>query len=136
MNILITGAKGFVGKNLCAQLKNIRDGKARNYGVEVAEVFEYDLDSTPIPVELTEHGKTVEISVKNTPSRGSLKLIKKDAYENKPLAGATYRLMDESGKKLAEGTADENGEIVNSYSYIYENGQITKADQPKDHTPF
>ena len=31
---------------------------------------------------------------------------------------------------------DENGEIVNSYSYIYENGQITKADQPKDHTPF
>ena len=32
MKILVTGAKGFVGKNLCAQLKNIRDGKARNYG--------------------------------------------------------------------------------------------------------
>ncbi len=46
MKILITGAKGFVGKNLCAQLKNIRDGKARNYGVSVDEVFEYDLDST------------------------------------------------------------------------------------------
>ena len=36
-----------MGKNLCAQLKNIRDGKARNYGVEVGEIFEYDLDSTP-----------------------------------------------------------------------------------------
>ena len=47
MKILVTGAKGFVGKNLCAQLKNIRDGKARNYGVTVEEVFEYDLDSTP-----------------------------------------------------------------------------------------
>ncbi|MBR3064872.1 MAG: NAD-dependent epimerase/dehydratase family protein [Bacteroidales bacterium] len=47
MRILVTGAKGFVGKNLCAQLKNIRDGKARNYGVAVEEIFEYDLDSTP-----------------------------------------------------------------------------------------
>lgn len=47
MKILVTGAKGFVGKNLCAQLKNIKDGKARNYGVSVSEVYEYDLDSTP-----------------------------------------------------------------------------------------
>ncbi|MBQ4183693.1 MAG: NAD-dependent epimerase/dehydratase family protein, partial [Bacteroidales bacterium] len=47
MKILVTGAKGFVGRNLCAQLKNIRDGKARNYAVSVAEIFEYDLDSTP-----------------------------------------------------------------------------------------
>ena len=46
MRILVTGAKGFVGRNLCAQLKNIRDGKARNYGVPVTEVYEYDLDST------------------------------------------------------------------------------------------
>ena len=47
MRILVTGAKGFVGQNLCAQLKNIRDGKARNYDVSVEEVFEYDLDSSP-----------------------------------------------------------------------------------------
>ena len=77
MKILVTGAKGFVGKNLCAQLKNIRDGKAKNYGLlpalrgpstgsgttqgpdaelveapvpvglSIDEVFEYDLDSTP-----------------------------------------------------------------------------------------
>ena len=48
MKILVTGAKGFVGKNLCAQLKNIRDGEARCYGnVTVSEVYEYDLDSTP-----------------------------------------------------------------------------------------
>ena len=47
MKILVTGAKGFVGKNLCAQLKNIRDGKARCYGdLAIEEVYEYDLDST------------------------------------------------------------------------------------------
>lgn len=46
MRILVTGAKGFVGRNLCAQLKNIRDGKARNYGVTISEVYEYDLDSS------------------------------------------------------------------------------------------
>ena len=47
MRILVTGAKGFVGKNLCAQLNNIKDGKARNYGIAVEAVYEYDLDSTP-----------------------------------------------------------------------------------------
>ena len=47
MKVLVTGAKGFVGKNLCAQLKNIRDGKARSYGdLSVSEVYEYDIDST------------------------------------------------------------------------------------------
>ena len=47
MKILVTGAKGFVGQNLCAQLKNIRDGKAKCYGdVSVEEIFEYDIDST------------------------------------------------------------------------------------------
>lgn len=47
MKILVTGAKGFVGKNLCAQLNNIKDGKARCYGdVTVEAVYEYDLDST------------------------------------------------------------------------------------------
>ena len=47
MKILVTGAKGFVGKNLCCQLNNIREGKARCYGdLQVDEVFEYDIDST------------------------------------------------------------------------------------------
>ena len=47
MKILVTGAKGFVGKNLVAQLNNIKEGKAKFYGdVVVDEVFEYDIDST------------------------------------------------------------------------------------------
>ena len=48
MKILVTGAKGFVGKNLCAQLNNIKDGKAKCYGdLTISKVYEYDIDSTP-----------------------------------------------------------------------------------------
>lgn len=52
MKILVTGAKGFVGKNLCAQLNNIKESKAKCYGnLVVDEVFEYDIDSTPEELE-------------------------------------------------------------------------------------
>ena len=47
MKILVTGAKGFVGKNLCAQLNNIREGKNKCYGdLTISQVLEYDVDST------------------------------------------------------------------------------------------
>ncbi len=66
MNILVTGAKGFVGRNLCAQLKNIKEGKDRTRpgltpnpspvgegskctGIE--DIYEYDIDSTPEELE-------------------------------------------------------------------------------------
>ena len=52
MKILVTGAKGFVGRNLCAQLRNIQDGKAKCYGAVVVEsVYEYDIDSTAAELE-------------------------------------------------------------------------------------
>lgn len=48
MNILVTGAKGFVGKNLCASLKNIRDGKDRTHpDLSIGEIFAYDIDTDP-----------------------------------------------------------------------------------------
>lgn len=54
MKILVTGAKGFVGRNLVSQLKNIRDGKARNYPFsgEDITVFEYDVNNTADELEL------------------------------------------------------------------------------------
>lgn len=45
MRILVTGAKGFVGKNLCAALKNIRDNKDRTRDIKIDEIFEYDIDT-------------------------------------------------------------------------------------------
>ena len=48
MKILVTGAKGFVGKNLCATFYNIRDGKDRTRpNIKIEEVFEYDIDTDP-----------------------------------------------------------------------------------------
>lgn len=52
MNILITGAKGFVGRNLVSQLYNIQTGKAKNYAVSSdIKVFEYDIDSDAAELE-------------------------------------------------------------------------------------
>ena len=46
MNILVTGAKGFVGRNLCENLKNIRDGKDKtHHGLEIGEIYEFDIDT-------------------------------------------------------------------------------------------
>jgi len=47
MNILITGAKGFVGRNLTENLKNIRDGKNRTRNLTLGEIYEYDIDTDP-----------------------------------------------------------------------------------------
>lgn len=48
MNILVTGARGFIGKNLCASLENIRDGKDSASGIDPAlTIWEYDIDTDP-----------------------------------------------------------------------------------------
>lgn len=52
MKILVTGAKGFVGKNLCAQLNAIKEGKDRRFPeLSIDEVMEYDIDSTPAQLD-------------------------------------------------------------------------------------
>lgn len=59
MNILVTGAKGFVGKNLCESLKNLRDGKDRTRPMlKIDQIFEYDIDSDPTCLD--EYCKTAD----------------------------------------------------------------------------
>ena len=58
MNILITGADGFVGKNLVASLNNIKDGKDRTRDIEIENIFEFDID-TP-KHKLDEYCKTAD----------------------------------------------------------------------------
>ena len=49
MKILVTGAKGFVGRNLCENLKNLRDGKTRTRpALTVDEIYEYDIDTDSV----------------------------------------------------------------------------------------
>ncbi len=53
MKILVTGAKGFVGKNLVAALKNLRDGKDRTRpALKIEEIYEYDIDSAPADLDV------------------------------------------------------------------------------------
>lgn len=49
MNILVTGAKGFVGRNLVENLKTIQDGRNRTWAelLDIGEIYEYDIDSNP-----------------------------------------------------------------------------------------
>ena len=52
MRILVTGAKGFVGKNLCASLRNIQEGKDRRFpDLTIEKIYEYDIDSKPEELE-------------------------------------------------------------------------------------
>ena len=52
MNILVTGAKGFVGRNLCESLKNIRDGKDKTRpNINIENIFEHDIDTDPCLLE-------------------------------------------------------------------------------------
>ena len=52
MKILVTGAKGFVGRNLCENLKAVRDGKNRTRpALQIEDVFEYDLDTPPAELD-------------------------------------------------------------------------------------
>ena len=48
MNVLVTGARGFVGRNLCESLACLRDGKDRTHpSLRIDGIFEYDLDTDP-----------------------------------------------------------------------------------------
>lgn len=97
---------------------------------ETATVPGYVLDSTPIPVEVAEHGQTVEISMANTPIRGNLKIVKRDAYEDTPLSGAGFRLFDSGGHLIDEGYTDANGEL-SFESLLYGSYQYQEFCPPK-----
>ena len=97
---------------------------------ETATVEGFVLNSDPIPVEVTEHGQTVEISMTNTPIRGNLKIVKRDAYEDTPLSGAGFRLYDSGGHLIAEGYTDENGEL-SFESLLYGSYQYQEFCPPK-----
>ena len=90
---------------------------------ETATLPHLVLDSTLYPVSVTEGGQLVAKTVVNEFARGNLKIVKRDAYEDTPLSGAGFRLLDSDGQQMAEGYADANGELTfesllyGSYSY-------------------
>ncbi len=79
---------------------------------ESATIDGYAVDETPIPVEITENGQMLEISVKNTPLSGSLEVMKKAAHEDIMLMGAGYRLYSSSGEQIKEAYTDASGKLT------------------------
>ena len=120
------------GGNLVKEGDTDEDGKLTFTGLllgsyalqETATLEGFVLDSTPIPVEVTEHGKTYTVTANNTPIRGNLKIIKRDAYEDTPLSGAGFRLFDSGGHLIDDGYTDANGELTFESllygSYLYQ----------------
>ena len=59
MNILVSGARGFVGKNLVAALQNLRDGKDRSHPeLDIREIYEYNADGSP--EQLADYAKSAD----------------------------------------------------------------------------
>ena len=99
---------------------------------ETSALSGYVLNETPISVSLTQNGQVVELSVQNDPVIGSLKIIKKIANEDLPLAQAGFRLFKNDGTLLKEGFTDTNGELVFSdipygTDYYYQEFSVPKG---------
>lgn len=103
-------ASGVTGSDGTLLLDNLPLG---SYSLkETQTVSGYALKAESIPVSVTQHGQTVEVSVTNDPVIGSLKIIKKAAGEDTPLAGAGYRLFSQDGTQLSEGYTNDAGELL------------------------
>lgn len=82
------------------------------YYAETAALPGYVLDSTMMPVSITESGQCVTVTATNVLARSNLKIIKKDAYEDILLSGAGFRLYDSEGNVVSEQYTDYNGEVT------------------------
>jgi uncharacterized surface anchored protein len=126
------------GGNLVAEGDTPEDGTLTFSGLllgsytlqETATREGFVLDTTPIPVDVAEHGKTYSVTAKNTPIRGNLKIVKLDAYEDTPLSGAGFRLFDSGGHLIDEGYTDANGELTFE-SLLYGSYQYQEFNPPK-----
>ena len=90
-------------------LTNLQYGKYE--AVEVEGLWNYVENKEPIKFEITENGKTIELTVTNKKIRGSVELLKVDEDTNRPLEGAEFELWN--GEKLVGiYTTDKDGKIV------------------------
>ena len=78
---------------------------------ETSTVNGYVLDNTPIPVEITSSGQTVELNITNGAATGSIVVVKTDAETGQPLSGVHFSLADSTGAVVDSGGTDDNGMI-------------------------
>ena len=141
MNILVTGAHGFVGKNLCAALYNIADGKDKNRNIDSdINVFEYDIDTEPLLLDTYCHNcdfvfhlagvnrpETEEEFIKGNFGFTSILLQTLKKYNNKcPVMISSsiqakldnpYGMSKKAGEELMFSYAEETGAKVLVYRF-------------------
>ncbi|MBY0596945.1 SpaA isopeptide-forming pilin-related protein [Bacillus bingmayongensis] len=84
----------------------------------------YVLSKDPIPFNISENGKTIELTVKNKQITGSLVITKVDLADgNNKLPGAEFTIYDEQGKEVVKGKTNEEGiatfEKLSAGKYTY-----------------
>ena len=79
---------------------------------ETATVTGYVLDTTPIPVTLSNAGQLVTKSITNSKALGSIVVVKTDADSGAALSGVHFVLTDSSGTSVGGGGTDENGRLT------------------------
>ena len=72
----------------------------------------YSIDSVRYELSITEDGETVSVESVNEIFKGSLSILKQDKHTLEPLAGATFRVMNEDGFIVAEATTGEDGTVT------------------------
>ncbi len=100
MKILVTGAKGFVGKNLVANLYNIKDGKNRTRELKIEKIFEYDMDSTE--EQLKKYSKNCPVMLSSSIQATLIGRYGTSDYGKSKLAGEElfFNYSKETGAKV------------------------------------
>ena len=137
MKILVTGAKGFIGKNLVENLKNIKEGKNKTRNIIIDDIFEYDINSTKEDLEqyckecdfvfnlagINRPKDNEEFNINHSFLAEVLNLLKK--YENKAgvMLSSSIQVARENdygrSKKEAEDLLIKYGKDNDIKTYVY-----------------
>ena len=121
MNILVTGAQGFVGKNLVSNLYNIKEGKNQTRSFEIDNIFEYDIASTP--EELDEYCQSADFVF----NLAGVNRPKDDSEFMKGNFGFASRLLDTLQKYNNKCPIMLSSSIQASLSGKYEGSEYGKS---------
>lgn len=115
MIVLITGAKGFVGRNSCTQLKIIRDGKARNHGVTVTEIMDMTSPPTSWPVQCDQLD---DREIRSVPP-----LLRPPAF-SQACGGQRFQTRPRVIQHETLGFHDDNCLQMNAFSVVSDSGPL------------
>jgi uncharacterized surface anchored protein len=97
---------------------------------EISAPKEFSIPSDSIKVEIRDNGTTIDLDIKNILVRGSIKIVKTNLQDSKPIEGVVFSLFNEAGEEIAELTTDENG-IATTDTLFYGTYHIQEKSVPQ-----